>query len=319
MNAATYVLPIKSSSLDGADELTDYLRQLRATAPWLEVIVVDGSPAEIFAEHARCWTAIARHLEPGALRWLNGKVSGALTGIAAASHDKVVIADDDVRYDADSLYRVINALDHAEIVRPQNYFAQDTWHTLLDSGRALLNRVTGGDWPGTLGLRRTILRDGYSGNVLFENLELVRTVRALGGKELVAYDIFVARRTPTLRRFLDQRVRQAYDEFARPHRMALALLVVPLLAAAIRKRRLGLLAIVTVSVIAAAETGRLRAGAGRYFSALASIAAPLWILERGIYAWLAIATRLRYGGVPYAGSVIRMAATPSRILARRFA
>jgi hypothetical protein len=50
MNAATYVLPIKSSSLDGVDELTDYLRRLRATAPWLEVIVVDSSPAEIFAE-----------------------------------------------------------------------------------------------------------------------------------------------------------------------------------------------------------------------------------------------------------------------------
>jgi hypothetical protein len=31
---------------------------------------------------------------------------------------------------------------------------------------------------------------------LFDNLELVRTVRALGGKELVAYDIFVARRPP---------------------------------------------------------------------------------------------------------------------------
>ena len=317
MNTATYVLPIKSLSLDGFDELTGYLQRLRKIVPRVEVIIVDGSPAEIFTEHARCWGAIVRHLAPGPLRCLNGKVRGTLTGIAAASHDKIIVADDDVRYDAGALHRVIDALDHADVVRPQNYFVPDTWHTLLDSGRALLNRVTGGDWPGTLGLRRGILRGGYSGNVLFENLELVRTMLALGGKEFVAYDIFVARRPPTFRHFLDQRVRQAYDEFARPHRMAVELLVAPLLAVAILKRRMGLLAIAAVAAFAAAEIGRLRAGAGRYFSILASMAAPLWILERGICAWLAIVTRIRYGGVPYAGSVIRVAATPLRVLARQ--
>jgi hypothetical protein len=64
-----------------------------------------------------------------------------------AAHDKVVIA----------LYQ-------AEIVRPQNYCARDTWHT--DSGRALLNRVTGGDWPETFALCRTILHSAYSGRLV---------------------------------------------------------------------------------------------------------------------------------------------------------
>jgi hypothetical protein len=118
-------------------------------------------------------------------------------------------------------------------------------------------------------------------------------VRGLRGKELVAYDIFVAPPS-TFRRFLDQRVRQAATISP-----GLAVGTCPVSRAACRRgdplRGLGLLAIATAAAaaaLAAAEKGHLRAGAGRYFSVLASIAAPLWILERGISAWLAIATRL---------------------------
>jgi hypothetical protein len=42
--------------------------------------------------------------------------------------------------------------------------------------RTLLNRASGGDWPGTLGVRRSALQrtGGYDGSAMFENLELVR-------------------------------------------------------------------------------------------------------------------------------------------------
>ena len=60
----------------------------------------------------------------------------------------------------------------------------------------LLNRVTGGDWPGTLGVRRSVLvaTGGYDGRALFENLELVRTIVAAGGREALLDDVFVPRR-----------------------------------------------------------------------------------------------------------------------------
>ena len=54
-----------------------------------------------------------------------------------------------------SLAKVIAALATADVVRPQNYFQPLPWHARWDTGRMLLNRVTGGDWPGTLGVRRS--------------------------------------------------------------------------------------------------------------------------------------------------------------------
>ncbi|PZR58888.1 MAG: hypothetical protein DLM50_02770 [Candidatus Meridianibacter frigidus] len=292
-------------------ELTPYLRSL----PGVQLIIVDGSPAEIFAAHNRSWSAFAVHVPPDHdIQGKNGKVRGVLTGLRRAEHSKVIVADDDVRYDARSLGRVLDALDHAEVVRPQNYFQPHTWHTILDSSRTLLNRMWGGDWPGTLGLRKTALPKGYNADVLFENLELVRTVAARGGREMVLGDVFVARRPPSVRHFWRQRVRQAYDEFARPARLALALAILPALCGALLRRNYAIIAAGAALTSVLAETGRRRQGAAAYFPAAASLAAPFWLLERGLSAWAALGLRLTRGGVPYAGSVIAHAATPMREL-----
>jgi hypothetical protein len=71
--------------------------------------------------------------------------------------------------------------------------------------------MSGGDWPGTLGVRRSVLMrtGGHDGTAVFENLELVRTVCAAGGRELIPLYLYVARRPSTARHFLSQRVRQA--------------------------------------------------------------------------------------------------------------
>src|SRR3712207_7643361 len=94
---------------------------------------------------------------------------------------------------------------------PQIYFHPLPWHARWDTGRILLNRMTGGDWPGTLGVRRSILRatGGYEGGVLFENLELGRKELAAGGREGVPVDPFARRRPPVAPHFWSQRVHPA--------------------------------------------------------------------------------------------------------------
>ena len=224
-------MPISSAAAATRDDLAAYLRWLAERA---ETIVVDGSPSAIFAAHSAVWAdaigAGLRHVAPAAdLATEMGKVGGVLTGLRLASHDRVIIADDDVRYDEAALDRLAAALDSGDVVRPQNYFDPLPWHACWDTGRMLLNRVTGGDWPGTLAVRRSVLAGtgGYDGRALFENLELVRTVVAAGGREVLLDDLFVARRPPTSRHFWSQRVRQAYDELARPGRLAWQLALLP--------------------------------------------------------------------------------------------
>ena len=68
---------------------------------------------------------------------------------------------------------------------------------------------------------------GYDGDVLFENLELVRTITAAGGAEAVPLGLYVRRMPPTTSHYWSQRVRQAYDEFARPVRLVVWLSVAP--------------------------------------------------------------------------------------------
>jgi hypothetical protein len=315
----TYILPIRSATSQAEGELTAYLRHIATRA---ETIVVDGSAPEVFARHAAAWGDVVRHVAPAAdLATPMGKVGGVLTGLRLASHEHVVIADDDVRYDDETLARVAGALAEAHVVRPQNHFAPLPWHARIDSGRMLLNRVSGGDWPGTLAVRRSTLRatGGYDGRAMFENLELVRTVQAAGGREAVLLDAFVERRPSTTRHFLSQRVRQAYDELARPRRLLVQLAFLPVLAAlAVRWGWRGLVGAAVV-VMLIAEAGRWRGGARRVFPVSASLLAPVWIVERALCSWIAVASRLVLGGVRYRGVVLHHAATSERTLRARFA
>jgi hypothetical protein len=310
----TYILPIRSETSQAGPELDSYLRWLSQRA---ETIVVDGSPDPVFRTHREAWGEFVRHVPPSReLQTAMGKVGGVLTGVGLASHERIVIGDEDVRYDGESLGRVARALDDADVVRPQNYFDPLPWHALWDTGRILLNRVTGGDWPGTLGVRRSALRAtaGYDGNAMFENLELVRTVCAAGGREIALLDAYVLRRPATARHFWSQRVRQAYDEIARPARFVAQLAIVPAAALLVWSGHGTLLGIAAAAAVAAAEAGRRRKGGVRFFPPAASLMVLAWLAERAVCSWLAAGSRVFLGGVPYRGRILRHAATPLRTL-----
>lgn len=315
-----YLLPIKRTTYRADAELDAYLARIAAVA---DVVVVDGSPHDVFARHAAAWDGLVTHIPVDAdLAVPNGKVAGVLTGLRNVRHEAVIIADDDVRYDDAAIAAVRRGLEGADVVCPQNYYAPLPWHAVWDTGRILLNRATSGDWPGTLGVRRSALAatDGYAGDVLFENLELVRTVTAAGGRVLRADDILVRRIPATASHFWSQRVRQAYDEIARPRRLVVQLSVLPgvLLLLAVPALRMIPFAI-AATTIAIAERGRRMRGGRAVFPAASSLLAPLWVCERAITAWLAMATRVVRGGIPYAGSMLVRAATPMSELRLRYA
>jgi hypothetical protein len=313
---ASYILPLRRHHGGPPDELTSYLGWLAAR---VDLVVVDGSPPPVRDAHARAWQPLPlRHVAPDPdITALNGKVAGVLTGLRLARCDRVIVADDDVRYDETALRRVVALLDTGEVVRPQNYFDPCPWHARWDTARSLLNRIAGGDYPGTLGVRRCALPRGYDGDVLFENLELIRTVRAGGGRVLTPLDCYVRRLPPTAGHFWSQRVRQAYDDLAQPPRLIAAQLIGPVVASWIRRRLWVRLMALAGATILLAEAGRRRAGGRAVFPASASCYAPLWLLERGVCTHLAVANRVLRGGCPYGERVIRRPASSLRRLRRR--
>jgi hypothetical protein len=323
--AASYVLPFRADGEGKVSELAEYLASISALA---EVIVVDGSPPREFDRHADRFGPAVRHLRPDRdLSYAMGKVNGVITGVRRASNEAVVIADDDVRYEPHVLLEVVERLSRAELVVPQNYFQPLLWHARWDTARTLLNRIhTGdrwfpvGDFPGTLGVRRTFFLeiDAYDGDVIFENLQLMRTVHAAGGKVEPALDLYVRRLPPTTRQFLSQRVRQAYDDFAIPLRMGVFLSIGPVVLGLALGRRGRLAAGLAIGTMALAETGRRRWHGASVYSASGSLMAPAWIAERALCSWLALGQRVLRGGTTYRGGLISRAATSASELERGY-
>jgi hypothetical protein len=322
---ASYVLPLRWSEPGPIDDLASYLCSLGETVT--EVLVVDASPPPLFESHAEALRGIATHLPPhGDLTFPMGKVNGVITGVRECSCERVVIADDDVRYERAALARTLALLTEADLVRPQNYFAELPWHARWDTARSLLNRVfTGdptfrvGDFPGTLAVRRSrFLRSGsYDGRALFENLELMRTIKASGGTVITPLDLYVARKAPHTAHFFSQRVRQAYDDFAIPARLGAFLAIGPCTAELVRRGKGRHLSLAALATIGLAELGRRRANGTARFPLSGSLLAPLWVAERSICAWLALGSRLR-GGVPYGGQRLSYSASSMRRLRRRY-
>jgi cellulose synthase/poly-beta-1,6-N-acetylglucosamine synthase-like glycosyltransferase len=311
---AEYILPLRWSEDRGLEELTDYLRVLSG---WIRITVVDGSPPAVFEAHRRAWQGLVRHIRPEPGHGRNGKAAGVMTGVRSSESEFLVLADDDVRYTLQSLRRLVGLLGDAELVRPQNYFLEWPWHARWDTARTLLNRAFGSDYPGTLGVRRSMLEatGGYDGEVLFENLELIRTVEAAGGRQVRADGLYIGRTPPASAHFRRQRIRQAYDSFAQPGRLAAELLLLPLICWAARRpaRLVPLLA----ASIALAEAGRRRHNGTAVFPPGSVLWAPCWVLERAVCSWLAVGLRLT-GGVHYAGGRIPRAGTSARQLRRRY-
>ena len=322
--SAEYILPLRWTEDSQLPDLAAYLGRL---VKWIPVTVVDGSDPELFERHAAAFPAGVRHLRPvqgggdsHSRGEGNGKVAGVMTGVRAARAELLVIADDDVRYTRESLTAVVNHLASADVVRPQNYFEPLPWHAWWDTARTLINRAWSADYPGTLAVRRSaLLATGGYDPVLFENLELIRTVKAAGGQEKILPDLFVARRPPGPRHFLKQRTRQAYDDFAQPRRLAAELSLLPAIAAAACLPRgfrgRALLGLAAAPVIFAG-IGRQRNNGAAVFPLRAVWCAPLWALERAVCIWIALAFRIA-GGVPYAGTRLGTAAHSEAELQRR--
>lgn len=314
----TYVLPLRRPRPAEDAGFSAYVQWLATRLP---TIVVDGSDPEVFSAHRVWFGPSVTHVpvDPD-LAAGNGKVSGVLTGLRLAANDKLLIADDDVRYDDAGLLRMSELLERSEVVRPQNYFSPLPWHARWDSARSLVNRAFGADYPGTLGVRRRWLLDtgGYDGDCLFENLELIRTIEAAGGRVADATGFYVRRLPPSTRHFWSQRTRQAYDSFAQPARLVAELALAPAITVAAIRQPRALLGLAGAAVVVA-EVGRRRDGGTAVFPASAPWFAPLWVAERAVCSWLAVWHRARRGGMPYGGTVLKKAANPERELRRRLA
>ncbi len=309
----TYLLPLRRF-IYGAKEaaaLADYFELLLSLG--CDILVVDGSVDNIFAQHHNAWSALCRHVRVDRrFGYLNDKTNGIHTGIEQALHEKIVLADDDIRYSAESLGELLKRLDEHDVVRPQNYLDPLPWWAAMEAARMLINRATlrTADYSGTCAFwRRAMLEAGHhDGDVLFDNEEMIRHFVTTGADVDYAENLFVLKRPPTLRKWIEQRPRQAYEDFGLRAKTALFFsLPIVILAAGffLARRELAglLLALFSLSILLA-TCGRHRGVAARYFPFWIIFVAPMWIVERCLSSYWALYWLLRYGGYPFGGTLL---------------
>ena len=308
----TYLLPIRRRRWARGElsEFASYFRRLGDVG--CDVVVIDGSPDEAFAEAHRAWATLCRHERVDRLHgFLNDKVNGIYTGLALPGKERVILADDDIRYTARNLRRLCSLLEQYELVRPQNYLAPLPWWARMEAARMLINRaiLPTGDYPGTCGFRRSafLAAGAYDGDVLFDNEELIRHFAATGGEVCYARDFFVRKRAPVLGKWWEQRPRQAYEDFGMRTKTAFfaALLPAGFLVRCVlgRKAARAFTLSAALGSMLLAFLGR-REGAARVFTLSVCLAAPLWILERSLSTYWALYWKLRRGGYPFGGRLL---------------
>lgn len=309
----TYLLPIRRISTCSQEigNLFEYFRKLAHIG--CEVVVVDGSPSEIFQEHHRAWRDVCRHVmvDPK-YTYLNGKVNGVHTGVDLARCEYIVLADDDIRYTAVDIARACHLLGRHDMVRPQNYLSPLPWWGRTEAARMLINRgvLRTGDYPGTCAFRRsTCLRIGhYDGDVLFDNEEIVRHFAVNGADVCFALDLFVLKRPPVFRKWLEQRPRQAYEDFAMRAKTTFFMSVLPaIIALGIIFGALTALAFftfVSACAVLLACRGLWRDKAYRVFPAFIVLYAPLWLVERALSVYWSLYWRMAHGGYPFGGRIL---------------
>lgn len=307
----TYLFPIKAGSIEPQkiEELRHYWTKLNRLG--CEVLVVDGSEEEIFRHHEKAWTN-CRHIgvDPR-YTFLNGKVNGLITGVLAAGHELIIMGDDDIRYEPEDIQRMLDGLGEYDLVKPQNYFDPNPFWTRIDTGRILLNRAyfPEGDFPGTFGFRRSVFLAAwpYDGDVLFDNEEVVKHLQNRGARILFDRDFFIRRLPPNLNKWIEQRPRQAYEDFIMKKRTAFFLSCLPalgLLGALKGKKAAGMLGLVIAGFsVLKAQKGRNKKVA-RYLPAYTPFYAPLWVLERSLSIYLALYWKIAKGGYPFGDRII---------------
>jgi hypothetical protein len=309
----TYLLPFWRAQFSAAviDELADYFRLLRGSG--CEVLVVDGSPPAVFARNAEAWDGLCEHVQVDrTFGWLNDKVNGIHTGVSLSRCEKIILADDDIRYTPESLSRVIQLLDRFEVVRPQNFLDPLSWWARLEAARMLINRATlrAGDYPGTCAfLRQSMLAAGpYDGDVLFDNEEIIRHFAQCGAQIRYAVDLFVRKVPPSFRKWIEQRPRQAYEDFGLRAKTAFFLAVLPLFLGCIlflgAKSILFCLGGLSLFSMAIALRGWMRGRARERFAVSTILFAPLWVCERALSTYWALYWFLVRGGYPFGGRLL---------------
>ncbi|MCU1349449.1 MAG: hypothetical protein JWO56_2479 [Acidobacteria bacterium] len=287
----TYVVPLGETAGGSVDELRTlaaYLSTLSVAN--CDVLILDAASSELFERNRTILRWVGRHVA-------TGPRDPVRAAVALAACEKVILAGADVRYTAAEVEAVCALLNQHEVVEPQDYLDPLPWWGGIEAGRILVHRSIEPypDHGATFGFRRSAVRGLRGLDLLDCGDDHVRRLSAQGAEIHPALDLFVRRRPPELGHWLQERSRQAEDDFAMPVKSAFFFALIPMdilltLFGGVQVEA-GYCGAVAFAAVALAIRGRI--GAAEVFPLRACLYAPLWILERSLSVYWALGMKMR--------------------------
>lgn len=290
-----------TASAEELRQLANYLSTLGLAGA--EVVVLDPSPRPQFEANGRVLRWVGRHLPVRPeYRTPGGAIDLVRAAVAVAGCEKVIVAAEDVRYTPEAIGQLCDLLDLHEVVEPQDYLDPLPWWGGIDAGRILIHRgiEPQPDHGATFGFRRAAVRSLRNLASADVHDDQARRLAAVGAEVYPAAEVFVRRQPSALGEWLNDRVRQAGDDFVLPIKTAFFFALVPLLlllgtlgGAQLAGGYAGVIAFCSVALAL-----RGRSGAGSFFPLRAVLFAPLWVFERSVSVYWALFRKLRGADEP---------------------
>ena len=292
------------------DRLASYLvildprtRDLTEFASYLSTISVAGFEVivaelpDAFDENDRVLRWVGQHVRIRPQhRSFSGTIDPLHVAMNVASCDKVIVADERVRYSVDALHEINVLLDAHEVVEPQDYLDPLPWWGGIDAGRMLLHR---GIEPlphhgATFGFRRGVWRGFRAIDAGAATGDPPRRLASQGAEVFAALEVFVRRNPPLLGEWIRQRPRYADSDFSLPLKSAFffGILPIALVLSLLGGPRLAVCYAAAISLASLALAMRGRVGAAQFFPRRTCLYSPLWVLERSLSVYWALLRRL---------------------------
>jgi hypothetical protein len=294
----TYVVPLEDSATWSPGDLrafSEYLSTLGVAG--CDVLILDGSAGETLDRNRRTLRWVGRHLSVRPEHRGAGRAIDPLRCAAAeALCEKVILAAPDVRFTAAELGNVCELLDRHEVVEPQEYVDPLPWWAAIEAGRILVHRSLERhpDHGATFGVRKSSIRRLRSPDWVDSGEDQVRRLMAQGAEVFSALDLFVRRVPPLLSDWLRGRTFQAGNDFGIPLKTALFFALIPMAIMLATFGGLRMLGGFTGAIVFASISLALRgrSGASSVFPMRTAFFAPLWVLERSVSVYWALALKV---------------------------
>lgn len=315
-SGVTILIPIKVSSLTSLNGFRKcYQELLSYEFPFnLEIVIADESPHDVFQSIDDWFGDDPRviHFCPKheSRHGKNDKMNGIYDALNHVKYERVILIDDHYRLSADNIFQLIPLLSQYDCFKCMITFPDKRLTALIDLCGMFIINLTHPlhQFHGHLCFNaRTLKEIGFpSRDGLFDELALEMHFHLHARKVHFEKNIFLKTvQDSTYKRFLEQRVRYAYENFAFPFRFACYLSILPILLL-ISMVSVGyafaVIGCLTLGNLALALWGQIEYGQQK-FPAWTFLLAPLWFWFYPFTTWIAVLLRFS-GGIKFGGRKI---------------